>query len=77
MNADIAVAVAVAGPILALYLAAIAYAIVQVVRTRDLSTVGKGIWIAAVLTVPVAAMLAWYFLGPRPLALRMRFPTFQ
>ena len=77
MNADIALAVVVASLVLALYLSAVAYAIVQVVRTPDLSTTGRGLWVAAVLTVPVAAMLVWYVLGPRPLGLLMGAPTLR
>ena len=79
MNPDVALAVAVAGLTLALYVAAVAYAILQVVRTPRLSTAGRGLWIAAVLTVPVAAMLVWYFLGPRPMGLRVSVdaPTFR
>lgn len=77
MNADIALVVVVAGLVLALYLAAVAYAIVQVVRTPDLSAVERALWAAAIVTVPVAAMLVWYVLGPRPFGLRVGQPTFR
>ena len=77
MNADIALALVVAGLGLALYFTAVTYAIVQVVRTPDLSTVDRGIWTAAIVIVPVAAMLVWYVLGPHPFGLRAGTPTFR
>ena len=79
MNADIALALVVAGLGLALYFTAVTYAIVQVVRTPDLATAERGLWIAAVLMVPVVALLVWYVLSPRPFGLRVRVgaPTFR
>ena len=53
------------------YLAAIAYAIVQIVRSQDLSDVERIVWVVAVLCAPFIGSLVWYFAGPHPLGLRI------
>lgn len=53
------------------YLAAIAYAIVQIVRSQDLSDVERIVWVVAVLCAPLIGSLVWYFAGPHPLGLRI------
>jgi len=53
------------------YVAAIAYAIVQVVRTRVLSEIEKVVWIAAILFAPLLGSVVWYAAGPHPFGLRL------
>ena len=48
------------------------YAILNTVQAR--TTLGvKAAWIAAILLLPVAGLIAWYFFGPREP--RVRYPT--
>lgn len=71
MDSPAALAVALASVVAVLYIAAIAYAIFQVVRTRDLSEVEKALWIIAVVFAPLLGALVWYFAGPHPFGLRL------
>jgi hypothetical protein len=65
MNVDVALAVAVTGALGAGYLFALAYAVVQILRSPDIAELGKALWVGAVLCVPVIAALAWFTAGPR------------
>lgn len=71
MDNPAALAVALASVVAVLYVAAIAYAIVQIARTRDLSEVEKDLWMIAVVFAPLLGALVWYFAGPRPFGLRL------
>jgi hypothetical protein len=46
-----------------LYLIVIIYAILQIAQSSA-DNGKKAIWIAVVLVIPVAGVIAWYFLGP-------------
>ena len=71
MDNPVALAVAVASVVAILYVAGIAYAIVQIARTRDLSEVEKALWMIAVVFAPLLGALVWYFAGPHPFGLRL------
>ena len=71
MDNPATLAVALASVVAVLYLAAIAYAIVQIARTRDLSEVEKALWMIAVVFAPLLGALVWYFAGPHPFGLRL------
>ncbi len=71
MDSAATLAVAVASVTVAVYLAAIAYAIVQIVRTRDLSDIEKGVWMITVVFAPLFGALVWYWAGPHPFGLRL------
>ncbi len=66
MDNPVAFAVALASVVAVLYVAAIAYAIAQIARTRDLSEVEKALWMIAVVFAPLLGALVWYFAGPHP-----------
>ncbi|WP_104194385.1 PLD nuclease N-terminal domain-containing protein [Cryobacterium sp. M25] len=71
MDNPAALAIALASVVAVLYSAAIAYAIVQIARTRDLSEVEKVLWMIAVVFAPLLGALVWYFAGPHPFGLRL------
>lgn len=71
MDNPAAFAVALVSVVAVLYVAAIAYAIVQIARTRDLSEVEKALWMIAVVFAPLLGALVWYFAGPHPFGLRL------
>ncbi|TFD35096.1 PLDc_N domain-containing protein [Cryobacterium sp. TMT1-19] len=71
MDNPAALAIALASVVAVLYGAAIAYAIVQIARTRDLSEVEKVLWMIAVVFAPLLGALVWYFAGPHPFGLRL------
>ena len=66
MNADLVLAVAVAGAAGAAYLAAVAYAVVSVLRSPELEFLGRALWVAALVCVPLLAAIVWFVAGPRP-----------
>lgn len=68
---DVPAALAIALVVGALYVGAIAYAIVQIVRTRELSDVERLIWVVAVLWAPLIGALVWFFAGPHPFGFRL------
>ncbi|UAJ80892.1 PLDc N-terminal domain-containing protein [Leifsonia sp. ZF2019] len=51
----------------AFYLAALAYAVMRIAKTEQLSPMERIIWIAAVIAFPLAGPIVWFLLGPRPL----------
>lgn len=53
------------------YVAAIAYALVQIVRTGQLADIEKIVWIVVLLGAPLIGAVVWYFAGPHPLGLRL------
>ncbi len=55
----------------AVYIAAVVYAIVQVVRSKALSDVERLVWILAVVFFPLVATLVWFIAGPHPFGLRL------
>jgi len=57
------------------YVAAIAYALVQIVRTEQLADIEKIVWIVALLGAPVIGAAVWYFAGPHPFGLRLTPPA--
>ncbi|MBC7596996.1 MAG: PLDc N-terminal domain-containing protein [Kineosporiaceae bacterium] len=69
MDSPAALAVALASVVAVLYLAAIAYAIVQIARTRDLSEVEKALWMTAVVFAPLLGALVWYVARPHTFGL--------
>ncbi|MBC7596246.1 MAG: PLDc N-terminal domain-containing protein [Kineosporiaceae bacterium] len=71
MDSPAALAVALASVVAVLYIAAIAYAIVQIERTRDLSEVEKALRMIGVVFAPLLGALVWYFAGPHPFGLRL------
>ncbi|PWC06276.1 PLDc N-terminal domain-containing protein [Mycetocola zhujimingii] len=77
MNADIVLAWLVAGLAGAAYLAALAYGVVQIARTRDLSRGERNLWIVGFLVFPLIASLVWFFAGPHPWGLRWGTPAFR
>lgn len=68
---DTALAVLIASSVGAAYLVAIAYAIVQIVRTRELSQNEKLVWVVIVVCAPLFGSLVWYVAGPHPFGLRL------
>ena len=54
----------------ALYVAAIVFAIRQVMKSAELNSTERSIWMVAVLLAPFAGALVWYALGPHPFGLR-------
>lgn len=68
---DVPAALAVVLVVALLYVGAIVYAIVQIVRTRELSDVERLIWVLAVLWAPLIGALVWYFAGPHPFGFRL------
>jgi len=75
MDSSATLAVVLASVVVVLYIAAIAFAAVQIGRTRDLSDVEKAVWVIAVLFAPLLGTLVWYFAGPHPLGLRITRQT--
>lgn len=71
MDSPASLAVALASVVAVLYIAAIAYAIVRIARTRDLSEVEKALWMIGVVFSPLLGALVWYFAGPHPFGLRL------
>ena len=55
----------------ALYIAAIAYAAVQINKTGQLNDLEKLVWTLGVLLAPVAGGILWYFAGPHPFGIRL------
>lgn len=45
------------------YLIIVIYAILRIVQSSS-DNGKKAIWIAIVLVIPIAGVIAWYFLGP-------------
>ncbi|WP_166870428.1 MULTISPECIES: PLDc N-terminal domain-containing protein [unclassified Salinibacterium] len=68
---DTLLTLVIAAPIGAAYLAALVYAIVQVIRTPQLSDAAKLVWGVAIVLQPFLAALVWYFAGPRPFGIRL------
>lgn len=66
MNTDVAMAIAVGVLAGGAYLAALAFAVVQIVRSSDLGEVGKALWTVAVVCLPLVAAITWFVAGPRP-----------
>ncbi|TFD45685.1 hypothetical protein E3T55_18720 [Cryobacterium frigoriphilum] len=56
---------------IALYAAAIIFALVQIQRTVDLTPPERLVWTVAVLCAPVIGSLVWFALGPHPFGLRL------
>lgn len=70
MNATSA-AIFIASALAALYAAAIAYAIVQIWRTSELSELEHWVWTIAIVLFPLGGALVWFIAGPRPFGLRL------
>ncbi|WP_167047609.1 PLDc N-terminal domain-containing protein [Salinibacterium sp. ZJ454] len=68
---DTAITIAITAPIAAGYVAAIVYAVAQIIRTKTLSQLEMAIWVTAVILAPAVGALVWYFAGPHPLGLRL------
>lgn len=68
---DVPPALVIALVVGALYVGAVVYAIVQIVRTRELSDVERLIWVVAVLWAPLIGALVWFFAGPHPFGFRL------
>ncbi|GGE93743.1 PLDc N-terminal domain-containing protein [Mycetocola zhadangensis] len=73
MTADLILASAVAGAAGAAYLTAIAYAVVTILRSPKLETWGRAFWVAALVCVPLVAMVVWFVAGPRPFDTALSF----
>lgn len=58
-------------PVIALALAAIIVAIVQIFRTPQLDETERWVWVIALVFFPVVAALVWFFAGPHPFGLRI------
>ena len=71
MDTEAAFAVVLASVVAVVYVAAIAYAMMQIARTHDLSGVEKAIWIAGVVFAPLLGALVWFFAGPHSFGLRL------
>ncbi|NQX34069.1 PLDc N-terminal domain-containing protein [Herbiconiux sp. VKM Ac-2851] len=56
---------------IALYLAAVIFAIVQISKSSELNSTERSIWIIGVVLAPVWGAIAWYALGPHPFGLRV------
>lgn len=46
-------------------LVCIIWAGINVVNSRTTSTLGKVVWVVALLMLPVIGFIAWLFIGPR------------
>ncbi|MFU8946595.1 PLDc N-terminal domain-containing protein [Mycetocola zhadangensis] len=66
MNFDIALAISIVGLAGACYLAALVYAVMQIVRSPQLESTGRLLWVAALICLPLVATVAWFLAGPRP-----------
>ncbi|ANJ27352.1 PLDc N-terminal domain-containing protein [Agromyces aureus] len=55
----------------AAYIAAVVYAIVQVIRSKELSDLERVVWVLAVVFFPFVATLVWFIAGPHPFGLRL------
>jgi len=54
----------------ALYLAALAYAVMRIIRTDQLTWRERFVWILGVIAFPLVGPIVWFLLGPHPLGLR-------
>ena len=73
MDVGATLAILLAAVVALAYVAAIAYAIVQVVRSRALTEIEKVVWVAVILFAPLIGSIVWYALGPHPFGLRLTF----
>ncbi|TFC07990.1 PLDc N-terminal domain-containing protein [Cryobacterium mannosilyticum] len=71
MDSQAVFAVVLASIVAVVYVAAIAYAMMQIARTNDLSGVEKAVWIVGVVFAPLLGALVWFFAGPHPFSLRL------
>ena len=71
MDTEAAFAVVLASVVAVVYVAAIAYAMMQIARTNNLSGLEKAVWIAGVVFAPLLGALVWFFAGPHPFGLRL------
>lgn len=55
----------------AAYIAAVVHAIVQVIRSKELSDLERVVWVLAVVFFPFVATLVWFIAGPHPFGLRL------
>lgn len=46
-------------------LACVVWAGINVINSRTTSTLGKVVWVLALLMLPVIGFVAWLFIGPR------------
>jgi hypothetical protein len=60
MNVGTTFAILLAAAAVLGYVAAIAYAIVQVVRTQVLSEIEKVVWVVVILFAPLIGSIVWY-----------------
>ncbi|WP_104169235.1 PLDc N-terminal domain-containing protein [Cryobacterium sp. M23] len=71
MDTEAAFAVVLASVVAVVYVAAIAYAMMQIARTNDLSGLERVVWIAGVVFAPLLGALVWFFAGPHPFGFRL------
>jgi len=71
MNVGTTLAILLAAAAVFGYVAAIAYAIVQVVRTQVLSEIEKVVWVVVILFAPLIGSIVWYAAGSHPFGLRL------
>lgn len=48
----------------AIYLIVVIIAVVQIFRTKAISGIAGGLWVLAVIVIPVLGPLAWFLLHP-------------
>ncbi len=77
MNADLALALLVGGLAGAAYLGALAYGVVQILRTGGMTRAERTAWVVGFLLSPVIAAILWFATGPHPFGLRFGTPTFR
>ena len=65
------IVITIAATAAALYIAAIAYAVVQINKTRQLNNLEKLVWTLGVLLAPVVGGILWYVAGPHPFGIRL------
>lgn len=64
MDSQAVFAVVLASVVAVFYVAAIAYGMMQIARTHDLSGVKKAVWTLGVVFAPLLGALVWFFAGP-------------
>lgn len=69
------IAIVIAAVVALLYAAAIAFAIVQIVRTPTLSHAEKWAWCLVLVVFPFIGSIVWFLAGPHPFGLHLGKPA--
>lgn len=77
MNADVALAILIGAVVGAAYLAALGFAVVQILRTGGMTPAERTMWIVGFLVAPIVAAIVWFAAGPHPFGLRFGTPSLR